>query len=83
MKVRDIMTREVVSCDKDTTLATAARLMLRGHFGTLPVVDAQGRGRWHHHRPRHRYGDRCSQQERRAHRRPRSDDRCGPAMLLG
>ena len=43
MKVRDIMTREVVSCDKETTLAAAARLMLVGHFGTLPVVDDQGR----------------------------------------
>jgi CBS domain-containing protein len=43
MKVRDIMTREVVSCAKDTTLAAAARLMLLGHFGTLPVVDAEGR----------------------------------------
>jgi CBS domain-containing protein len=43
MKVRDIMTRKVVSCDKDTTLSTAAKLMRVGHFGTLPVVDAQGR----------------------------------------
>jgi CBS domain-containing protein len=37
------MTRDVVSCELDTTLGTAARLMLVGHFGTLPVVDAQGR----------------------------------------
>jgi CBS domain-containing protein len=43
MKVRDIMTRDVVSCEKETTLGTAARLMLVGHFGTLPVVDSQGR----------------------------------------
>lgn len=43
MKVRDIMTRDVVSCEKEATLATAARLMLVGHFGTLPVVDTQGR----------------------------------------
>jgi CBS domain-containing protein len=43
MKVRDIMTREVISCQKETDLATAARLMLIGHFGTLPIVDGQGR----------------------------------------
>jgi CBS domain-containing protein len=43
MKVRDIMTREVISCERDTTLGAAAQLMLVGHFGTLPVVDAQGR----------------------------------------
>jgi CBS domain-containing protein len=43
MKVRDIMTREVVSCDKDATIGEAARLMLVGHFGTLPVIDPQGR----------------------------------------
>jgi CBS domain-containing protein len=43
MKVRDIMTRNVVSCRKDTDLATAARLMLDKRFGTLPVVDERGR----------------------------------------
>jgi CBS domain-containing protein len=43
MKVRDIMTTNVVSCRKDTDLATAARLMLDKRFGTLPVVDEQGR----------------------------------------
>jgi len=43
MKVRDIMTREVVSCQKDTDIGTAARLMLKGRFGTLPVIDTHGR----------------------------------------
>ena len=43
MKVRDIMTRDVVSCQKETDIGTAARLMLHGRFGTLPVVDAHGR----------------------------------------
>jgi CBS domain-containing protein len=43
MKVRDIMTRKVVSCHKETDIGTAARLMLQGRFGTLPVVDAHGR----------------------------------------
>jgi CBS domain-containing protein len=43
MKVRDIMTRDMVSCQKETDVATAARLMLEGRFGTLPVVDAHGR----------------------------------------
>jgi len=43
MKVQDIMTRDVVSCHKETDIGTAARLMLEGRFGTLPVVDAHGR----------------------------------------
>jgi CBS domain-containing protein len=43
MKVRDIMTTNVVSCRKDTDLATAARLMLDKRFGTMPVVDEQSR----------------------------------------
>ena len=43
MKVGDIMTRNVVSCRKDADIGTAARLMLEGRFGTLPVVDAHGR----------------------------------------
>lgn len=42
MKVREIMTTEVVSCAKDADIGTAARLMFEGRFGTLPVVDAQG-----------------------------------------
>jgi CBS-domain-containing membrane protein len=43
MKVRDIMTQDVVSCQKDTDIGTAARLMLKGQFGTLPVIDTHAR----------------------------------------
>jgi CBS domain-containing protein len=42
MKVREIMTRKVVSCGSDASIAAAARLMLQGGFGTLPVVDPHG-----------------------------------------
>jgi acetoin utilization protein AcuB len=43
MKVQDIMTRDVVSCQTDANIGTAARLMLQGGFGTLPVVDPHGK----------------------------------------
>ena len=43
MKVHDIMTREVVSCQTDANIGMAARLMLQGGFGTLPVVNAHGK----------------------------------------
>jgi CBS-domain-containing membrane protein len=43
MRVRDIMTPDVVSCNKETDIGTAAKLMLEGGFGTLPVVDPQRR----------------------------------------
>ena len=43
MKVRELMTANVVSCRKDTDLASAARLMLEKGCGTLPVVDEHGR----------------------------------------
>jgi CBS domain-containing protein len=43
MKVHDVMTRDVVSCQADADIGTAARLMLEGHFGSLPVVDRHGR----------------------------------------
>ena len=42
MKVRDIMTKDVVSCQKSADVATAGRVMLQGHFGLIPVVDAHG-----------------------------------------
>jgi CBS domain-containing protein len=42
MKVRDIMTTDVVSCPKGTDMATAGRLMLQGHFGLVPIVDTNG-----------------------------------------
>jgi CBS-domain-containing membrane protein len=38
MKVHDLMTREVKSCDVDTNLAAAAALMWAGDCGALPVV---------------------------------------------
>jgi CBS domain-containing protein len=43
MRIRDIMTRDVVSCAKDLNIAAAARLMLDGRFGTLPIVDENGK----------------------------------------
>lgn len=42
MKVNDIMTRDVVSCQSDADIGTAAQLMLRGGFGSLPVLDRRG-----------------------------------------
>ena len=42
MKVHDIMTRDAVSCQTDMDLASAARIMLKGRIGTLPVVDPHG-----------------------------------------
>ena len=38
MKVQDLMTREVKSCDLDTNLAAAAALMWAGDCGVLPVL---------------------------------------------
>lgn len=43
MTVHDIMTREVVACHTDADIGTAARLMLQGGFGSLPVVDQHGK----------------------------------------
>ena len=42
MKVREVMTRDVVSCQKGTDVGTAGRLMLQGRFGTIPVLDEHG-----------------------------------------
>jgi CBS domain-containing protein len=42
MKVHDVMTRDAVSCRTDMDLASAARIMLKGRVGTLPVVDPHG-----------------------------------------
>jgi len=42
MKVRDIMTRDALSCRKDSDVATAGRLMLEGRCGMLPVLDEHG-----------------------------------------
>jgi CBS-domain-containing membrane protein len=42
MRVHDIMTGDALSCQTDSDLASAARIMLNGRVGTLPVVDARG-----------------------------------------
>ena len=39
MHVGDVMTRKVVSCHAESTLAVAGSEMLEGRFGVLPVVD--------------------------------------------
>jgi CBS domain-containing protein len=39
MKVKEIMTADPKTCTPDTTLASAASLMLDGDCGVLPVVD--------------------------------------------
>ena len=43
MKVRDVMTKDVVSCQKGADIGTAARLMLQGGVGTVAVLDTHGR----------------------------------------
>ena len=42
MKLRDIMTRQVVTVDRNETVAVAARLLSRSNVGALPVVDSSG-----------------------------------------
>ena len=39
MKVKEIMTKEPVTCSPDTTVAEAAHLMWEADCGILPVVD--------------------------------------------
>jgi len=39
MKVKDIMTKDPVTCTPDTTVAEAAHLMWENDCGILPVVD--------------------------------------------
>ncbi len=43
MKVRDVMTEPVLSCTPETSLGAAARLMRDADYGTLPVLDLEGR----------------------------------------
>jgi CBS domain-containing protein len=43
MKVRDLMTVDVISCRPDTSLAEAASLMWERDCGALPVVSPEGR----------------------------------------
>ncbi len=42
MKAQDIMTRDVISIDPDSTVLQAARLMLQHHISGLPVIDKNG-----------------------------------------
>jgi CBS domain-containing protein len=42
MKAEDVMTRDVVSIDPDSTVLQAARLMLQHHISGLPVIDKSG-----------------------------------------
>ena len=43
MRAEDVMTREVIAIDPDTTVMEAARVMLEHHISGLPVVDKQGK----------------------------------------
>jgi CBS domain-containing protein len=43
MKVKEIMSSPVVTLTADTSLADAARVMLDGGFGCLPVTGADGK----------------------------------------
>jgi CBS domain-containing protein len=43
MQARDVMTRQVISIDPDSTVLQAARLMLQHHISGLPVVDKAGK----------------------------------------
>lgn len=42
IKIKDIMTKKVVTIRPDETVEKAAVLMLEGHFGSLPVVEEDG-----------------------------------------
>jgi CBS domain-containing protein len=42
MKAEDVMTRNVISIDPESTVLQAARLMLQHHISGLPVIDAKG-----------------------------------------
>ena len=43
MKAEDVMTRDVISIDPDSTVLQAARLMLQHHISGLPVIDKDGK----------------------------------------
>jgi CBS domain-containing protein len=43
MKAEDVMTRDVISIDPDSTVLQAARLMLQHRISGLPVIDADGK----------------------------------------
>ncbi len=43
MQAEDVMTRDVISIDPNSTVLQAARLMLQHHISGLPVIDNEGR----------------------------------------
>jgi len=43
MKASDVMSRNIISVDRDATIAEAIRLMLDNRISGLPVIDAAGR----------------------------------------
>src|SRR6266571_4354636 len=43
MKVKDVMTRPVISVEPDTSVQQAAQLMLQRRISGLPVIDKSGR----------------------------------------
>ena len=43
LKVKDIMTREVISVSPETEIANAAKILLEKRINGLPVIDASGR----------------------------------------
>lgn len=45
VRVRDVMTRQVVRVDPEESVAVAARMLSRYNVGSLPVCDEEGRVR--------------------------------------
>ena len=43
LKVKDIMTRKIITVTPDTEIAEAAKILLKKRINGLPVVDASGR----------------------------------------
>jgi len=43
MKIQDIMTRDVKSCEPETNLAAATEILRRNNCGILPVLDSRGK----------------------------------------
>lgn len=42
VKVKDVMTKDVISVTPETEIAQAARLLLEKHINGVPVIDVQG-----------------------------------------
>ena len=43
MKIRDVMTRQVIRVDREETVAVAARTLTQHNIGILPVCDHRGK----------------------------------------